>query len=60
LVLSQVFDGDVGMCTSAVFDELSEDTLIVVADNEDLANLGDFGDSGEAVAYDGVAWEVLL
>jgi hypothetical protein len=60
LIFPQIFDGDVGMCASAVFDELSEDTLVIVADDEDLANFGDFGDGGEAVAYDGVAWEVLL
>jgi hypothetical protein len=60
LILSQIFDGDVGMCASAVFDELPEDTFVVVADYEDLTDLGDFGDSGEAVAYDGMAWEMLL
>jgi hypothetical protein len=49
LVLAQVFDRDLGVGASAVLDEVAEDCLIVVTDNEDLADLGEFGDGGEAV-----------
>jgi hypothetical protein len=33
----------------AVLDEVSKDALLVVTNEENLANLLDFGDSGEAV-----------
>jgi hypothetical protein len=49
LVLAQVFDGDLGVGAATVLDEVAEDCLIVVTDNEDLANLGEFGDGSEAV-----------
>lgn len=42
----------------AVLDEVTEDGLIVVADNEDLADGRDFGDGGEAVGDDGVAGDL--
>jgi hypothetical protein len=38
----------------AVFDEIPEDRLVVVAHDEDLADLGHAGDGGEAVLDDGV------
>lgn len=46
------------MCSTTVFYELSEDTLIVVANDEDFTDLGDFGDGGEAMGDDGVACEI--
>jgi hypothetical protein len=49
LVLAQVFDRDLGVSAATVLDEVAEDCLIVVTDNEDLANLGEFGDGSEAV-----------
>ena len=55
LVLAQVLNRDVGVCAVGVLDEVAEDGLVVVADDEDLADLGDFGDGGEAVLDDRVA-----
>ena len=55
LVLTKVADGAVGVCSTAVLDEVAEDALIVVANDEDFADLGEFGDGGEAVGDDGVA-----
>ena len=49
LVLAQVFNRDLGVGAAAVLDEVAEDCLIVVTDNEDLADLGEFGDGSEAV-----------
>jgi hypothetical protein len=49
LVLAQVFDGDLRVSAATVLDEVAEDGLIVVTDNEDLANLGELGDGSEAV-----------
>ena len=43
------------VAAGAVLDEVAEDGLIVVADNEDLADGRDFGDGGKAVGDDGVA-----
>jgi hypothetical protein len=36
----------------AIFDEVPEDTLLIITDEEDLADFVDFGDSGEAVRDD--------
>lgn len=44
-----------GVCAAAVLDEVAEDALVVVADNEDLADLWDSCDGGEAVLNDGVS-----
>lgn len=41
--------------SGAVLNEVAEDALVVVADDEDLANLGHPGDSSEAVLNDRVA-----
>lgn len=57
LILAEVFDGDVWVCSAAVFDEVAEDTLIVVTDDEDFADLGYFGNGGEAVGNDRVAYQ---
>jgi hypothetical protein len=37
------------VCARRVLDEVAEDGLIVVTDNEDLVDLGKFGDGSEAV-----------
>jgi len=37
------------VCTRAVLDKVAEDGLIVVSNNEDLVDLGEFGDGSEAV-----------
>ena len=55
LVLAEVFDRDVRVGAGAVLDEITEDGLIVVADNKDLADGRDLSDGGEAVGDDGVA-----
>jgi hypothetical protein len=49
LVLAQVFNGDLRVGASTVLDEVAEDCLIIVTDNEDLADLGELGDGSEAV-----------
>lgn len=49
LVLSEIFDGDLRVSAPTVLNEVAEDCLIVVTDNEDLADLGEFGDGSEAV-----------
>jgi hypothetical protein len=54
LVFAKVFDADVWVGARAVFDEVPEDGLVVVAHDEDLADLGHAGDGGEAVLDDGV------
>lgn len=43
------------VCARAVLNEVAEDGLIVVSNNEDLVDLGKFGDGSEAVRDDGVA-----
>lgn len=43
------------MSARAVLDKVTEDRLVVVADDEDFVNLGNFGDRGEAVGNDGMA-----
>ena len=55
LILAEILDGDVWIYPTAIFDEVAEDTLIVVANDEDFADLGDFGDGSEAVGDDRVA-----
>lgn len=45
------------MGPAAVLDEIPEDTLIVVADDEDLADLRKLCDCGEAVGDDWVTWK---
>ena len=55
LVLTEVLDGDVWVGAGGVLDEVAEDGLVVVADDEDLADLRDFGYCGKAVLDDGVA-----
>jgi hypothetical protein len=37
------------VCTGGVLNKVAEDGLIVVTDNEDLVDLGKFGDGSEAV-----------
>jgi len=49
LVLAQVLDGDLRVSAATVLDKVAEDCLIVVTDNEDLANLRKLGDGSEAV-----------
>lgn len=55
LILSQVFDADVGEALGDVPDEVSEDGFVVVANNEDFLDFLDFGDRPEAVLDYGVA-----
>lgn len=57
LVLAEVLDGDGGELLGGVLDEVTEDGLVVVADDVNLLDLfvGNAGDGGEAVPDDGVA-----
>ena len=54
-VLAQVADGDVGVFAVGILDEIAEDSLVVVTNEEDFGDLGDSGDSIEAVLDDGLA-----
>lgn len=61
LVFAEVFYADGGVGAGAVFHEVPEDAFVVVADDEDFADFGDFGYGGEAVGDYWVAcqaWEV--
>mgnify|MGYP007054560879 CR=1 FL=1 len=53
-VLAQVQDAELGELLGGVLDEVAEDGLIVVADQDDLAEAGDIGKGLEAVVDDGV------
>ena len=55
LILAEILDGDVWICSTAIFNEVAEDALIVVPNDEDFADLRDFGDGSEAVRDDRVA-----
>jgi hypothetical protein len=55
LVLAEVLYADLRVCARAILDKLPEDGLVVVADDEDLADLWHAGDSGEAMLDDRVA-----
>jgi hypothetical protein len=58
LVFTEVFDADLGRVLGAVFDEVAEDGLVIVADYEDFLDLWDFGDGAEAVFNNGVSGDV--
>jgi hypothetical protein len=49
LVFSEVFDADVGEIFRGVLNEVPEDGLVVVANDEDFLDLGDFGNCCKAV-----------
>jgi hypothetical protein len=55
LILAQVLDAQVGEVVRDRVDERLEHGLLVVADDEDLLDLGNVRDSAEAVLDDGVA-----
>lgn len=58
LVFSQVFDGEVGEGGGGILEEVTEDRLVIVADEVDLVNGGDLGDGGQAVVDDGVTGDI--
>lgn len=58
LVFPQVFDRDLRVGARAILDEVAEDGFVVVANDEDLTDLGDFGDGGEAVRDDRVSGDL--
>lgn len=58
LVLAQVFNGEFGEGGGGVLDEVAKDGLVVVADEVDLVDGGDFGDGRQAVVDDGMAGDV--
>lgn len=58
LVLAQVFDGELGVGRRCVFEKVAEDGLVIVADEVDFVDGGDFGNGGQAVVDDGVAGDV--
>ena len=55
LVLAKIADGHVGVVSAAVFDDIAEDGLVVVADDEDFFDFGNLSDGGEAMGDDCVA-----
>lgn len=58
LVLAKVFDGELGEGGGGVLEEIAEDGLVVVADEVDFVNGGDFGDGGQAMVDDRVAGDI--
>ena len=62
LVFSEVLDAQMRPAGRDGVDELLEDGLLIVADDEDLLDLGDVCDGAEAVFDYGVAgdWEEWL
>lgn len=58
LVFPQVLELDVGEIVGGFLDEVAENRLVVVADDEDLLDLGDLCDGAEAVLYNGVSGDV--
>lgn len=54
LVLAQVLDADVRVGSRAVLDEVAENALVVVANDEDFADLLNTCNSSEAVLDDRV------
>ena len=48
------------MTAATIFDELSENAFVIVADYEDLTDLRDLGYRGEAVGDDRVAYIDIL
>jgi len=55
LVFAEVFDRKIGKLGGGIFNEVTEDRFVVVSDEGDLTDRGDFGDGGQAVPDDGVA-----
>jgi hypothetical protein len=58
LVFAQVLGGDVRVGLGGVLDEVAEDVFVIVADDEDFADLGQLGDGLVAVLNDGMARNV--
>lgn len=53
-VFTQVLNSELGELLAGVFDEITEDRFIVVADQDDFTDIGDLGESLEAVIDNGV------
>ncbi|KAF7165421.1 hypothetical protein CNMCM5623_009586 [Aspergillus felis] len=53
-VFTQVLNSELGELLAGVFDEITEDRFIVVADQDDFSDIGNFGKSLEAVVDNGV------
>jgi hypothetical protein len=47
-------NSELGELLAGVFDKITKDRLIVVADQDDFSDIGDFGESLEAVIDNGV------
>lgn len=58
LVLSQVLDGKVGELGRRILDKVTEDGLVVVANQVDLVDRRDGADGSQAVPDDGVAGDI--
>ncbi len=58
LVLAEILDLDVREFFRRIFDEVAEDTLVVVTDEDDLLDVWDFGDGFQAVPNNGVAGDI--
>lgn len=54
-VFPQVLDAELGELLRGILDKVTEDALIVVSNQNDLAHIGDLGERGEAVVNDRVA-----
>lgn len=58
LVLSQILDLDLRELSRRVFDEVTENGFVIVADQNDFLDIGDFGDGFQTVPDDGVAGNI--
>jgi hypothetical protein len=57
-VLAEVLDAELGKLLDGVLDEVAENRLIVVADEDYFADIGDFRQRFQAVANNGVTGDV--
>jgi hypothetical protein len=58
LVFAEVFNGDVGEVVAAILSEVTKDRLVVIANQEDLLDLGYLGYRAEAVLDYGVSGDI--
>ena len=55
LIFSQILNAQVWKLLARILDEVSEDGFVVVSNQNDFAETGDFGDGFEGVGNDWVA-----
>lgn len=58
MVFAEVLDSDLGEFAGGVFDEVAEDGFIVIADEDDFFDVGDFSDCSQAMPEDRVTGDI--